>query len=427
MEDRNKPTAVLVNEYFLNDALSAGSQKGMPDLRIVPETIPCESMDDKEIGSGIDEVLDDIIVALTKPLSAKEKSPKTRERENTSRIVFKGNLKEVNQFFYKRGWADGFPVIPPTEEEVAEMLTGTDLPPDHVVAKIIPHLGKATVEKIAINAVMAGALPTYMPLLIAGVEAVADPDSHFVAWGFSAGSWSPFWIINGPIRKELNINCGSGVLSPGDIANAAIGRAMGLIIKNIGGVRKGIEDMGSLGNPGKYTMVIGENEEKSPWEPLHVSHGYKKEDNTITLYFPNTYFQMLPNQSTESAVLSAAVHDIGFTGKGSYTLILAPAAADFLANAGWKKKDVERIIEKVTGPIGMPSKAPPVENKSYLKSVIGAAPSSVQIVVAGGAQNAMAFTKGLGIGGLTKKIELPANWEKLVSKYKNMVPTYARY
>jgi len=224
------------------------------------------------------EHFDEQLAAVKNVIEAVQEFSKLKEGEKLPRIVFKGSLGEVNRFFYKRGWADGLPIIPPTEEAVKEMLTGTDLPSDHIIGTIIPRSGKATVEKIAINAVMAGALPTYMPLLIAGVQAIMDPRSRYSTWGVSTGSWSPFWIVNGPIRNDLNINSSSGALSPGDIANAAIGRAMGLIIKNIGGVRKGIEDMGVLGNPGKYSMVIAENEEDSPWEPLHVEQGFNKED-----------------------------------------------------------------------------------------------------------------------------------------------------
>src|SRR3990172_6493731 len=149
------------------------------------------------------------------------------------------------------------------------MMTGTDLPADHVVAKVIPRLGKATVDKIAINAVMAGALPTHMPLLITAVQMLADQKTRFDTFEVSTGSWAPFWVVNGPVRKDININCSSGALSPGDIANAAVGRAVGMMVKNIGGARKGVEDMGVLGNPAKWSMVLGENEEKDPWEPLH--------------------------------------------------------------------------------------------------------------------------------------------------------------
>ena len=192
----------------------------------------------------------------------------------------------MNRFFYKRGWTDGFPMVPPTEEEVAEMLTGTDLPPSHLVAKLMPRNGNATVEKIAVNAVMAGALPTYMPVLITAVEALVEY-GYFRGQAVSAGSWAPCYLFNGPIRDDIHINYGVGVMSPGNIANAAIGRALGLIVKNIGGIRKGIEDMGNMGNPGKYTLVLGENEEQSPWEPLHVQQGFKKEDSVVTIFMPN--------------------------------------------------------------------------------------------------------------------------------------------
>ena len=134
--------------------------------------------------------------------------------------------------------------------------------------------------KIAINAVMAGALPTHMPVLIAGTRALVSNRSA-VMMAASTGSFAPFWIINGPVRNDIRINCSYGAMNPGDIANAAIGRAMGLITKNIRGVRKQMEDMGVLGNPGKYSWVMGENEENSPWEPLHVEHGLKPEDSAI--------------------------------------------------------------------------------------------------------------------------------------------------
>ena len=179
IEEMNKPAAVLVNKDFVTDSISAKSSKGRPGLRIVSEDVPPECTVMEQIEAGVGAVMDDIIAALTEPLTEEEKSPTPKEVEKPSRIVFKGNLEEVNRFFYRRGWTDGLPIIPPTEEKVAEMLTGTDLPSDHVTAKIIPRLGKATIEKIAINAVMAGALPTYMSLLIAGVQAVTDAGSGF--------------------------------------------------------------------------------------------------------------------------------------------------------------------------------------------------------------------------------------------------------
>jgi len=158
IEEMNTPAVALCNKDFLTDARSAASSKGMPGLRVVSETVPCECNVMEQIEAGVSASMDDIVAALTKPLTEEEKFPKQKEVEELPRIVFKGSLEEVNRFFYRRGWTDGLPIIPPTEEAVAEMLKGTDLPPDHIVDKIIPRLGKATVEKIAINAVMAGAL-----------------------------------------------------------------------------------------------------------------------------------------------------------------------------------------------------------------------------------------------------------------------------
>jgi hypothetical protein len=445
-EERNKPTVTLVNQGFANDAQSAASGKGMPTLRLMPTAVGCESSVLADAEAGISKVFENIITALTKPLADEERSPKPKEIEKPTRIIFKGDLKEVNRFYYRRGWADGLPVSPPTEEEVAEMLSGTDLAPDHLVANILPRQGKATVEKIAINAVMAGALPTHMPLLIAGVQIVADPTSGFGGWGVSTGSWAPFWVINGPIRKDIHVNSGTGVLSPGDIANAAIGRAMQLIIKNIGGARKGVEDMGTQGNPGKYSMVAAENEEESPWEPLHVEYGYKKEDSTISVFSPNTYIQSWPYGSDDEGILRAIIDNI--LPKGGLCISLTPPHARTLFNQGWKKKDIKTFLAEYarTQPYRIPSywgssspafdgarpglwgKRVPVRDSDSVP--ILNSPEAIQIIVAGGPGAMM----GLHMGGSffssqkkTEKVRLPAKWAQLVEKYKNIVPTYARY
>jgi len=442
VEDSNTPAVALCNKSFAIDARSAASGKGVPGVRVVPEAVPCECTVLKEIEVGTGAAMDDIVAALTEPLTAEEKSPKPKEVEKLPRTVFKGNLGEINRFFYKRGWADGLPIIPPTEEAVKEMLTGTDLPADHVVTKIVPRLGKATVEKIAINAVMAGALPTYMPLLIAGVQAITDSKSYFGTWEVSTGSWVPFWIVNGPIRKDLNINSGSGALSPGDIANAAIGRAMGLVIKNIGGARKGVEDMGTFGNPGKYAMVIAENEEESPWEPLHVEQGLSKEDSAITVHFPNCFSQIWPYGTDDKGILHGVTSNIIPGRKGLFCLLLPPVHARTLAGGSWTKKEIAAYISQyarvpayrhpdyIPGALpGVPPKEVVIVNPMDTMPILRD-PDWIRTIVAGGAGNFMCLFGGdwqLGGDWITKKVELPANWDKLVEKYKNIVPTYVHY
>jgi hypothetical protein len=305
------------------------------------------------------------------------------------------------------------PIIPPSEEAVAEMMEGTDLPADHVVAKIIPRLGKATVEKIAVNAVMAGALPTHMPLLIAAVEAVADPKTRFDTFEVSTGSWAPFLLINGPIRKEIHINCSSGALSPGNMANAAIGRALGLIVKNIGGARKGVEDMGTLGNPAKYSLVLGENEEESPWQPLHVDFGYKKSDNALTVFFPNRYAQTIPSQTNAEGIATTLA---GMGPSSLSCLVVIPDHAKIFSSEGWTKRQVKDFIIKNAN--SRDRRGGRLGDEDFI------------VVVAGGPGVWMGLHQSAGgfeNSFVTKKITLPRNWDKLTAKYRNLVPAYVKY
>ena len=410
----------------------------MPGLRFVSETVPGECTIAQKINDAIDErVMDDIIGALTNPLTAEEKLPK-KDIETPPRIIFQADLQEVNQFFYKRGWTDGLPIIPPTEAAVEEMLTGADLPPDHVVAEIVPRLGKATVEKIAINAVMAGALPTYMPMLIAAVEAIADPKSGFGLTGVSTGSWAPFWIVNGPVRNDVDVYGGVGALNPGHMANATIGRAMGLIVKNIGGIRQGIEDMGVHGNPCKYSMVVGENEEESPWEPLHVERGCSKDDSSITLFLPNSYVDVLTYSADAKGILNTVIYNIPPARGGMLCVLVNPTLAKYLADEGWTKKDIQTFIKEYARctpdkhwhkTIGqMPKELVPFTDTDSMPLIAG--DDQVIVVVSGKFSSYVGLAMGMVLPEarfVTKRIELPAKWDQLVEKYKDIVPTYIRY
>jgi hypothetical protein len=394
----------------------------MPGIRIVPETVACESTVRSDIEAGVAGAMPQIVEGLTKPLSQDEKSPKPKSAK-PPRIAFKGTLEEVNRHFYGNGWTDGLPIIPPTEARVAEMMQGTDLPPGQVVAKVIPRLGKATVEKIAINAVMAGALPTHLPFLIAAVQAVSDPKTRFDTFEVSTGSWAPFFAVNGPYRSDVNINCSSGALSPGNIANSAMGRALGLIVKNIGGARKAVEDMGVLGNPAKWSLVVGELEEESPWESLSVERGFKKEDSTLTVFFPNTYIQTIPGETNANGILDI----LSRMGPGGMScLMVIPSHAKILSSEGWTKKKVkEYIAEHAVQP--------------FQSIIAGSQPTTprqrmdidnLMILVAGGPGAWMGLHRSVGGFGnalVTKKLELPKNWDKLVAKYKSLVPDYEKY
>ncbi|MDP6429216.1 MAG: hypothetical protein QGH73_02090 [Rhodospirillales bacterium] len=432
IEDQKVPTVGLANDGFMNDAKSAAAINGMPGARIIAETVPVECTVPEIIEAGIDAAMDDIVDALIRPTTEEETSPKPEETEVSDRIAFRGSIEEVNRFFYKRKWTDGLPILPPTDAAVAEMLTGTDLPADHLMGKLTPRFGKITVEKIAINAVMAGALPTYMPVLIAAVEALLNPKADYGTYSVSTGSWAPHWIINGPIRHDLNLNSGSGMLSPGDIANSAIGRAMLLIIRNIGGARKGIEDMGVLGNPGKYAAVMVENEEESPWQPLHTEAGFSGEDSAVSVFFPNSFSQIWPYATNAEGVLNSITANVIPGRNGLFCVVMNPANAKLLAEAGWEKDQIRSFISEY-------ARVPAYKSPTYWGSVAGRQliewmplnpmdsqrilrkPEWIKILVAGGAGAFMGLLTGGSINEdlswVHHKIELPANWDALKKKY----------
>ena len=445
IEERGKPTVSLVNTGFANDAESAGRGMAMPVLRIVPPPSPANQVSYRISKPESTARWTPSSPALTKPLTAEEKSPKAREHRKAQRIIFKGSLAEVNTFFYRRGWTDGLPIIPPTEEEVAEMLTGTDLPPDKLLGKLqLPQ--RQSYDRENRYQCRDGRLPADLSAGIdRGTINLLESEPGFLGYttfGFSTGSWAPFWIINGPIRNEINVNNGSGAFSPGNMANAAIGRAMGLIVKNIGGVRKGVEDMGVMGNPLKYTAVIAENEEESPWEPLHVELGYKKEDSTITVSFPQSYYQHWPYGSDAQSILTSIVDNMPRSMR--YNIVMTPPHAKNLAREGYTKEKVKQYIaeHKLVPAARMKAQASTGVNTRTMEALAGLPendaelvplikdPRFIRIIVGGGPGAFIAHLLG---GGATpgkkqiQKIELPKNWAKLVAKYKNVVPTYAKY
>jgi hypothetical protein len=200
-----------------------------------------------------------------------------------ARIEHQSALEAID-YYYRMGWTDGLPVVPPTEERVQEFIDYVGRKPDEVVASMEPVLKDCTIEKAAINAVMAGCLPEYFPVVLAALEACMDPRwGHFHGSTASTGGSAQLIIVNGPIRHKLGMNCGVNVFGPGNRANSTIGRAMRLIIINVFGMVPGLFDMSVQGHPGKYSYCIAENEEQSPWEPLSVSQGFEPGVSTVTL------------------------------------------------------------------------------------------------------------------------------------------------
>ncbi len=191
---------------------------------------------------------------------------------------------DVSEFMFDQGFSDGLPLVPPTPERVLRMLQGTHRAPQDLVATVPPNMGEATVEKVAINAVMAGCKPDYMPVILAALEAVCTDEFNIHGVTATTMGASPVIIVNGPIRDKIGMNKGLGALGAGNRANATIGRAVRLIVRNVGGGKPGGIERSTLGNPMKYTMCFAEHEERSPWMPLHVERGFKKEDSVVTVF-----------------------------------------------------------------------------------------------------------------------------------------------
>ncbi|WP_411288685.1 TlpA family protein disulfide reductase [Phenylobacterium sp.] len=191
---------------------------------------------------------------------------------------------DIDEFMFDQGFSDGLPVVPPTPERVLRMLSGTTRDPQDIVAIVPPNMAPATVEKIAINAVMAGCRPEYLPVVIAAVEAVCTDEFNMHGVTATTMGASPVLVVNGPIRSRIGMNMKLGALGNGNRANATIGRALRLVVRNLGGARPGGVDRSTLSSPMKFTMCFAEWEEGSPWDPLHVERGFQREDSVVTAF-----------------------------------------------------------------------------------------------------------------------------------------------
>jgi len=257
------------------------------------------------------------------------------------------DLTAAVELCFAKGWTDGLPVVPPTEERICAMLAAAALDPDQQVAFIENRQVSVTAEKIAINAVLAGCKPEYMPVIVAAVEALADPLYGYHGPATSTGGSAVFMVVNGPIARELDINCGDNLFGPGWRANATIGRAVRLIMRNTIGTLPGVLDRSSLGHAGKYTYCIAENEAESPWPPLHVERGFKREQNAVTVMAalaPHQYSNGL--SSTPEGVLVTACASMrvsaGTGRRPQYALVFAGEHMAIMAKGGWSRDDVRR-------------------------------------------------------------------------------------
>jgi len=265
------------------------------------------------------------------------------------------------EVWFERGVTDGLPVVPPTKTRVEQMLGGTSRPRGDLVGEVPPNYGRATVEKVATNAVMAGCRPEYLPVVLAAVEAACAPAFNLHGVSTSTHFSAPLIVINGPIRARLAVNCGAGVFGPGYRANATIGRALRLVMINVGGAKPGETSMSTFGHPGRYTYCIGEYEEASPWPAYHVEQRLAAGQSAVTLFAGEGPHGISDHSSRTARALAGS---IGWSLVGlwnskhfplySHTmLVVGPEHARTFGDEGWGKEDLKRyLFETVRVPYG---------------------------------------------------------------------------
>ena len=272
-----------------------------------------------------------------------------------ARKVEYGEGADPMEVCFERGWTDGLPVTPPTDERVIAMLKGTARKPDELVGNIPPNLAPCTIEKVAINAVMAGCRPEYMPVLLAAIEAALEP--VFTLHGVLATTYfsAPVIIVNGPVARRIGMNSGMNALGQGHRANATIGRALNLIVRNVGGGRPGEIDRSTLGAPSKFTLCFAEDESDPAWLPLAQARGIAPGRSAVTLFQghgPEAFVDQksrTPEALTKSLAMSLV--NIGhpkLVQSARAVVVLSPEHYNIYREAGWDRARIERALYEAT-------------------------------------------------------------------------------
>ena len=301
---------------------------------------------------------------------------------------------EAIEAYFERGWTDGLPVVPATAEAVGAFLDAARLAPDDIVLHEPVRRRAITAEKLAINAVLAGCRPDYMPVLLAALDAMADPAFSLHGAITSTGGSAIFVVVNGPIRHAMNLNAGSNVFGPGWRANATIGRAIRLVTLNCLGASPGVLDKSTQGHPGKYTFCIAENEEENPWEPYHVERGFTRETSTVTVYAAEGPHNALSHYGLTADAIIVTVADtmaaLGSFSPGESFVVLAPEHVAILARDGWTKPRIKQALyagaRRTRADLKRGGKVPgavePDDETVWVHRGMG--PHDIHLVVAGG-------------------------------------------
>ena len=422
LESRGVPTATVISTAFSGAARHQAAGRGMAGLPIVEIPHPMHSAPKSLVAERAHAVVARMVEALTR---RSEVEPQIETRERAPEIVFDEPFENVQEFFFAQGWTDGLPVVPPTHAAVRAMLAAAGKKGDEAIGPVPPRMRQATVEKVAINAVMAGCRPEYFPVVLAALDAALDPQCRLYGIRTATNNGTPLVIVNGPIAKHLHLNSKGNVFGQGWRANATIGRALQLILRNIGGDAPGETDMSTQGQPGKFTFCIAENEDESPWTPFHVERGYRADESAVTVIGASAGHNMFTyGCETGAELLDHFVGAMTALGHNNVIfptgplLVLGPEHAGVLARDGYDKQSIrEYVFEHARIPLSrFPERT--VRGLKHRRSRwfaevndphrIGVAdhPSHINIVVAGGAGIHSQFVPtSFSLGPVTRRIE----------------------
>ncbi len=360
LERANVPTVSLVTTAFVHDHAAASRNYGMPGYH--PHVLvehPIAGLERGRVAARIERVIESIVRQLTEPVVAPAAAPPAAA-DAGARLACAEAWPDAQRLFLERGWTDGLPIVPPTEPAEAAMLAGTRRAADEVIAVLTPGLGRATVEKIAVNAVMAGAEPAHLPLILAAVQAMADERFTLHTIAQSTTPSAPLFLVNGPVIERLGLNFGTCALGPGipSRANVVIGRALRLCMMNLGHAYPQHSDMDTIGSPIKFGMVLPEHEAANPWEPFHVEYGFGREESVVTACpiwdlraasdlksgTPELLLQAYAGELGTMSTARFASNNPPFPFGTTPFVIFPPDHARIFREAGWSKHDVRKFL-----------------------------------------------------------------------------------
>jgi hypothetical protein len=310
--------------------------------------------------------------------------------------------------YYDAGWTDGLPVVPPSDTSIAAMLSSAGLRGEEIIGEIHGRNAAVTAESLAINAVMAGCRPEFAPIVVAAVKSLCHPDFAYHGPASSTGGSAMVLIVSGPMARELGVNSGHNAFGQGHRANATIGRAVRLIMMNALNTKPGFLDRATFGNPGKYAFCFAEGED-TPWEPFHVSRGFRAEDSTLTLYASNS-LQQVYNQlaATPDAIVRCcadALYNLGSPnvyGFNQGLVVMGFEHADVMRANRWSRRDVQtflveqcrRRVADLKRAARLPGEITPEDETTWRYAF--ESPDDLLIICAGGAGSWSAVLPGWG-------------------------------